>query len=80
MTSLLGKPPLNGKYHQATELRTFIKDKLQGKYPAVSKNKTMAVIVPYLVAVSEKVKGSVELKAAAQFVRHEMEGQIYIYI
>ena len=35
----------------------------------------MAVIVPYLVAVSEKVKGSVELKAAAQFVRHDMEGE-----
>lgn len=74
LTALLGEAPVNGKHHRAVELRAFIKAKLEGKYPKVPKSKTMAVIVPYLLAVSTQVKDTVDLKAAALIVRHEMEG------
>jgi len=55
LTDLLGVVPENGTSHKASELKGFIQNSLEGKYPDVPRGKTLAVVVPYLLGVRSKM-------------------------
>ena len=74
LTSLLASAPTNGKKHSAAELKAFIQNKLEGKYPAVPGAKSMSVVVPYLLLVNSKTSDlGVSVIMAALFARNDLE-------